>query len=214
MTCVAAVPGAPEIVLLCLVVSRSLPSKHKKLFCLVFLKLWVAGGLCPLLEFQTWSWFVKNRDCQKRGCQSRSFKEVKVSWQMTALVHPTLSPLERCDMWRWRAHELVRLVSAWQWQMGLMAQRAQSACRGAPGLLLSINTRTAHRQLPKLCFIYLFVWRSFFFWRSHVAGLSLSTVLGWMLSAQMGKGNWKEREWSTKNDWELRGERIWWLLVV
>lgn len=199
MTCVAAVPGAPEIVLLCLVVSRSLPSKHKKLFCLVFLKLWVAGGLCPLLEFQTWSWLVKKRDCQKRGCQSRSFKEVKVSWQMTALVHPTLSPLECCDMWRWRAHELVRLVSAWQWQMGLMAEG--SVC-------LQRCTRTAAEYQHSDCtspapetLFYLFVCLAFFFLLTQSCGRSQPEHCSWMdVECPNGKGE-LERAWMEHQEW-------------
>lgn len=42
-----------------------------------------------------------------------------------------------------------------------------------------------------------------------MAGLSLSTVLGWrvLLSVQMGKVNWEECEWSSKNDWKLGGTR-------
>lgn len=47
-----------------------------------------------------------------------------------------------------------------------------------------------------------------------MAGVSLSTVLGCMVSVQMGKGNWAECEWSSKNNWELRGQSSWWLLVV
>lgn len=105
MTRFVAIPGASEIFLLCLVVNKNLPSKHKQLFCLGFFFLCVAGGWNSRHEAGS-DRFVENRpgaalwaESVRREVVRVGASEVNISWQLTTPVHPTLSPLECCDKW-------------------------------------------------------------------------------------------------------------------
>lgn len=97
-------------------------------------------------------------------------------------------------------------MSAWQWQMGLMGQRAQSALRGTPRLLLNINILTACCQLMYcsqnfVIFICLVVFVFFFLLTQPTHGRSQPEHCSWMdVECSHGKGEWG-RAWIEQQEW-------------